>query len=177
MKRVYGACEKMLEIEPRANKGEVLAAALLHDIGRSKGSEADHARFSYEIAQDFMAEYREMLKNNNIDLEKVLLMVKYHTVAHICPDPKIAESLEFNLFTDGDKIDMFGPSGALRVPIATAYKGEPTVYWAIKRIEEMSKDEKFSFQSEAGKKIGQKYKDFLKKFVEDLKSQRSEFEN
>jgi len=41
----------------------------------------------------------------------------------------------------------------------------------------MSKDEKFSFQSEAGKKIGQKYKDFLKKFVEDLKSQRSEFEN
>jgi HD superfamily phosphodiesterase len=177
MQRVYGACVKMLALEPNANKGEVLISALLHDIGRSKGGEKVHAAFSYEIAKGLIEPYKDDFVENDIDLEKVLLMVKYHTVAHICPDQNIADSIEFNIFTDADKIDMFGPCGALRVPIATAYHGVPTVYWAIKRLEDESSSDKFQFQSEVGKKIGQKHKDYLKKYIEDIKAQRAEFES
>jgi len=176
MKRVYGACEKMLALEPSANRGEVLVAALLHDTGRSRGVEADHALHSYEIGQEILPDLTEEFIKNNIDLEKVLLMVKYHTIAHVCPDKMIADSLEFNIFTDGDKIDMFGPIGVVRVAVGYAYNHNQAFDKTIGRLVQSARDDNFQFQSEAGKKIGQKYKDFLKKFVKDIEDQRQEFE-
>lgn len=177
MKRVYGACLKMLELEPSANRGEVLIAALFHDTGRSKGgNDAVHAEDSYEIAKEVLPNYAQELKENNIDLEKVILMVKYHTIAHMCPDPKIAESLEFNIFTDGDKIDMFGPMGIMRVTVGRSYHDKETLYWLLDRLEKMGQPDAFQFQSKAGKTIGQKQKDYFKSFISSIRSQREEFE-
>jgi len=177
MKRVYNACVKMLELEPSANRGEVLIAALFHDTGRSKGSDdSTHAEDSYEIAKEVLPTYVEDLKANNIDLEKVTLMVKYHTIAHMCPDKKIGESLEFNIFTDGDKIDMFGPMGIIRVVVGRAYYNKEVLYWSLERMEKMAKPDEFQFQSEVGRTIGQKQKDYYKIFMDDLKAQREEFE-
>ncbi len=175
MRRVYGACLRMLEVDQAANRGEVLMAALLHDTGRSKADQS-HAEFSYEISQELLKPYAAEFASNNLDLEKVLLMVRYHTVAHMCPDQKIASSVEFNIFTDADKMDMFGASGVLRVPIAVAYHGKPTVYWAADRIKLMSQPSEFQFQSEAGKIVGKKYKDFLATFSDALEAQRADFE-
>lgn len=176
MKRVYGACEKMLALEPGANRGEVLVAALFHDTGRSRGVEADHALHSYEIGQEILPGFSEEFVKNNIDLKKALLMVKYHTIAHICPDKNIADSIEFNIFTDGDKIDMFGTIGVVRVAVGYGYNHKQAFDKTIDRLIKSARDDNFQFQSEAGKKIGQKYKDFLKKFIQDIESQRQEFE-
>jgi HD superfamily phosphodiesterase len=170
MKRVYNACLKMLELEPTANRGEILIAALFHDTGRSNGED------SYEIAKEVLPAYAEDLKANNIDLEKVTLMVKYHTIAHMCPDPKIAKSLEFNIFTDGDKIDAFGPIGILRISIGHAYQSKAAQEWLLARIEKMAQPNEFQLQSKAGQIVGQKQKDYLKIFMDTIKAQREEFE-
>lgn len=177
MKRVYGACEKMLALEPKANRGEVLISALLHDVGHSKGGEIEtHAEASFEIGRNILSSYTDDFEANDIDLEKVLLMVKYHTIAHICPDKNIAGTLEFSIFTDGDKIDMFGPAGVLRLTTGSAHIRKQSVYWVIDRLETMSKESNFVFQSEAGRTVGQKYKDYLGKYILELKAQRQEFE-
>jgi HD superfamily phosphodiesterase len=177
MKRVYNACLKMLELEPTANRGEILIAALFHDTGRSNGgADAVHAEDSYEIAKEVLPAYAEDLKANNIDLEKVTLMVKYHTIAHMCPDPKIAKSLEFNIFTDGDKIDAFGPIGILRISIGHAYQSKAAQEWLLARIEKMAQPNEFQLQSKAGQIVGQKQKDYLKIFMDTIKAQREEFE-
>jgi 5'-deoxynucleotidase YfbR-like HD superfamily hydrolase len=179
VKRVYGACVKMLEIELKANRGEVLIAALLHDVGRStKGDVKVHAESSYEIGKCILKSYQNDFEANNMDLEKVLLMVKYHSIAHICPDKEIADSLEFNIFTDADKIDMFGPLGILRISVGIAYLNseDSSVDQSVNMLELMSKDDKFTFQSKAGKIVGQKYKDYLKKYISDIKSERQELE-
>ena len=176
MRRVYGAAKKILEHEPKANRGEVLISAILHDIGRSMGGEQNHAENSYKIAQDLLAPFKDDFENLKIDLEKVLLIIRYHSIAHICEDKKVAGTLEFNIMTDADKIDMFGPSGVLRVPTAVAYARRGVVYWAIDRLLEESDPEKFYFQSEGGKIVGQKYKDYLRKYVDDFNAQRAEFE-
>lgn len=177
VKRVYNACLKMLELEPSANRGEVLIAALFHDTGRSRGGDDSvHAEDSYEIAKEVLPAYTEDLNANNIDLEKVTLMVKYHTVAHMCLDPKIAESLEFNIFTDGDKIDMFGPMGIMRVAVGRAYYNKEVLYWLLERMEKMAKPDEFQLQSKAGQIIGQKQKDYCKIFVDAIRAQREEFE-
>ncbi len=177
MKRVYGACVEILEHEPAANKGEILIGAILHDIGRSKSGSKPHAEFSYELAEPLMVQFESDFKELGMDLEKVLLMVRYHSVAHICPEAKIAEALEFNILTDADKIDMFGASGVLRQPIAQARIQEKVVYWAIDRFVAESDPNQFEFRSEGGRKIGQKYKDYLKKFVDDINLQRQKFES
>jgi len=176
MRRVYGAAKKMLEIEPKANRGEVLLAAILHDIGRANDRQASHAEISYNLAKEFLPEYQTEFLANNIDLEKVLKMVRYHSIAHICPDKAIAESLEFNILTDADKVDMFGALGMVRVPIAEAYKQPQVVYHTYEHLAKMTDPNNFQFRSEAGRKIGQKYKDYSEKFVKDLEAQQQEFE-
>lgn len=178
MKRVYGACLKMLKIEPSANRGEVLMAALLHDTGRSRGNTDEvHAEDSYLIAKEILPVLASDFNKNNIDLEKVLLMVRYHTVSHLCPDVKIAASLEFNIFTDGDKIDMFGPMGILRVAVGRAYNSYEAMSPLLTRLEKMAQTNEFKLQSKAGQIIGQKQKDYYKSFMDALNDQRKEFES
>lgn len=176
MLRVYGAAKKILEHEPKANRGEVLIAAILHDMGRSIGGEETHAENSYELAKKLLGQYKNDFLKLGLDLEKTLLIIRFHSIAHICREPLVAGTLEYNIMTDADKIDMFGPSGILRVPIAVAYVESEAVYWSVERLLEESKPDKFYFQSEGGKIVGQKYKDYLKKFVDDFNAQREEFE-
>jgi len=170
MQRVYGAAWEILEHEPLANRAEVLIAAILHDSGRCKDIEP-HAEESFKIAKALLEPYRKDFESLNIDLEKTLLIIKYHTVAHICPDERIAKAVEFNIMTDADKIEMFGASGILRSPIAQAYKMKPVVQWSIDRINALSEDDQFVFQSRGGKILGQKYKDYMKSFIKELDDQ------
>lgn len=175
MTRVYGACCKMLALEPSANRGEVLIAALLHDIGRQNIKEP-HAEESYIFSEQVLASFVSDFEDLKIDLEKVRLMVKYHSVAHICPDYEISDSIEFNIFTDADKMDMFGAWGILRISLTFASKGRPALYATIAELKKMANPDRFQFQSKPGQIVGQKYKAELKHFIDSLEAQSKDFE-
>lgn len=175
MTRVYGACCKMLVLEPSANRGEILIAALLHDIGRQNIKEP-HAEESYIFSEQVLAPFVSDFEDLKIGLEKVRLMVKYHSVAHVCPDYAISDSLEFNIFTDADKMDMFGAWGILRISMTYLKEGSPDLYRSINKIKALADPNRFQFQSKPGQIVGQKYKAELKLFLDDLEAQSKDFE-
>lgn len=169
--RVYGACEKILELEPRANRYEVLIAALLHDVGRSPKMEKPHAELSYEFSSDYLKKFQDILAANHLNYQKILGIIKNHTIAHLCKE-EVCQTLEFKITTDADKIDMFGPCGVVRVMASGG-----GLYKNLNQLRKQALPNEFLLQSEGGRQLGKKYKDYLAQFIADFDAQNDFFNN
>ena len=166
--RVVKNCEKILEHQAKVNKAEIFVAAYLHDIGRFKDEDGEHAEWSYLESKKLLAQYEKDFKDD-IDFTKVLSIIRYHSLkVENVPDKNIANSMEFLILTDADKIDSFGPVGILRAPLDPRFK---TIDDQIKHIKEKAPVGEYPLYTDGGKAIGLKQKEYLDKFVNDFKEQ------
>ena len=78
------------------------------------------------------------------------------------PDKNVGSSLEFLILTDADKIDSFGPVGIVRAPCDPRFK---TIKDQLDHIKDKKDPEKYVLETEGGKKLGQKQKDYLNEFL------------
>lgn len=147
---------------------ELEITALLHDIGRYKNEEDNHAECSYKLAVPILEKYKNK-KSFNVDNEKILNIVRNHSypTANKCTDKGIFKIAEFKILTDADKIDSFGPIGILRAPLDKY----DTLEKQIKHIKDKASYKQYKLRTIASKKIGKKYKKYLADFLKEYKRQ------
>ncbi len=150
--------------EEEVNIYEIEITALLHDIGRYKDDEGDHAEWSYELAKPILEKYKEKL--SGINIERILKIIRNHSFSkeEDCIDRDIFDKVEFQIITDADKIDSFGPIGILRASLDERFS---SIEKQLKHIEEKADPEKYEIKTREGRKIGMKYKKYLKDFLEE----------
>lgn len=158
----------------KVNLEEIEITALLHDIGRYKDEEGEHAEWSYKLAQPILEKFKNKLSNINTD--KILNLIRNHTFykKEQCYDKEIFDDIEFRILTDADKIDSFGPIGILRAPLDPRFK---TIEDQIQHINDKANPEKFPLRSEAGQEVGNRYKQYLGDFFDQYISQADASKN
>lgn len=97
---------KYLAKKEHANVDVCLAAAWLHDIGRSK-SEKDHDKSSSKMAESYL----KKLQLPEDFIEKVAYCIRVH---HNLQAVKNSDVLEAKILYDADKLQVTGPFGFLR---------------------------------------------------------------
>lgn len=168
--RVINICKKILIYEKDADANITLGTAILHDIGRYKDSEGDHAYWSAEEARKILEEK----KINTEDINKIVEIIKYHNSYGSELPKEIQGSLEYKILVDADRIDSFGPLGIIRAPLDKRY--QKSYEEQIKHITQKADPNNYKLQTNGGMKIGKKYKDFLNNFLTEYNFQKDEFE-
>ncbi len=118
--RVLYVALDIADAEPDADKDMVIAAALLHDIGRKEQFENPalcHAQIGAEKAYRF-------LTANGFD-KAFAEAVKYCIVTHRFRSDNPPQSLEAKILFDADKIDATGTLGIARTLVYNGKEGEP----------------------------------------------------
>lgn len=106
--------------EPAADKDIVIAAALLHDIGRQEQFDNPalcHAQVGAEKAYRF-------LKDNGFE-EVFAQAVRHCIVTHRFRSDNPPQSIEAKILFDADKIDATGTLGIARTLVYNGKEGEP----------------------------------------------------
>jgi len=151
----------------KVNLNELEITVLLHDIGRYKDEEGNHAEWSYELALPILEKYK---RSTEVNTERILKIIRNHSYSkeEDCLDRDIFKSIEYKIITDADKIDSFGPIGILRAPLDERFN---TIRKQIDHIKDKADPEKFELKTKEGKKIGGKYKKYLIRFLDEYKKQ------
>ncbi len=135
--RVRNWMLKIAIAERYPNMDIVEAAALLHDIGRSRG-DGDHGEIGAQLAQEFL------LKNNlfaSAEVQEIVDAVKFHN-----KNRKVGGKL-LDMLRDADILDLLGATGILRETMADHHLPM------------------FNFQSVKGETWGMSARDFDKRIV------------
>ncbi|MHA1491969.1 MAG: HD domain-containing protein [Promethearchaeota archaeon] len=154
--------------EEEINVYEVEITALLHDVGRFKDKEGEHAEWSYELAGKILNDYRDKL--SGINIEKILRIIRNHSFykKEDFIDEEMYEDIEFQIITDADKIDSFGPIGLLRAPLDERYN---SIEKQLKHIKDKADPTKYILRTHEGRQIGKSYKKYLKEFLDRYRDQ------
>jgi len=118
--RVLYTALDIAETEPKADKDIVIAASLLHDIGRKEQFENPtlcHAQVGAEKACAFLLE-------NGFD-RPFAEAVRHCIVTHRFRSDNPPQSLEAKILFDADKIDATGTLGIARTLVYNGKEGEP----------------------------------------------------
>lgn len=154
------------------NKEEIEIAVLLHDIGRYMDKEGEHAEWSYKFAEPIIEKYKTEL-SKIIDTERVLKIIRNHSFykkdKEDFIDKEMYEDIEFQIVTDADKIDSFGPIGILRAPLDERFN---SIEKQLDHIKKKTDPEKFEIRTNEGKSIGVYYKEYLCKFLQEYEKQK-----
>lgn len=161
--RVHKIALRVALATPDVNIEEVEITSLLHDIGRTQESGLTpwHAEESYKMAVSILEPYK-----NRVDTQKILNIVRYH--AQHNPSHPIRKCIEFKILQDADLIDAFGPVGIMR---DIFFPGHNSIREQLDYLKEKASDRNYLLQTEEGKRIGQRYKEYLKKFLENYNKQ------
>lgn len=119
-KRVFYLALRIAEAEPKADRDVVMAAALLHDIGRKnaeKNPEISHAQLGGDMAYAFLRELGWPRGKAGHVRECI------HT--HSRKGGRAPQSLEAKILFDADKLDLSGAVGVARVILFGGQIAEP----------------------------------------------------
>lgn len=118
--RVLYLALDIAEAEPSADTDVLIAACLLHDIGRPEQNadpSLDHAQVGAEKAYAFL----QALDFPEDFAGRVRACIRSHRFRVACPP----ESLEAKILFDADKLDVCGASGIARTLLYTGRIGAP----------------------------------------------------
>lgn len=118
--RVLGYAMTIAESEPTVDRDLLIAACLLHDIGRSaqfRDPTLDHAAVGADMARDWLASHGYSVEF----AEKVRTAIRSHRYR----TGGRAESIEAQILFDADKLEACGMMGLFRTISYKAHVDEP----------------------------------------------------
>ena len=140
------------------------AAALLHDIGRTKEKELNisHSVLSGDMCRDLLAD----LGYTPDEVEQVVMAIRTHRYT----EGLEPTSLEGMILSDADKLDAMGAIGIYRA-IAQAVVTERGIYGFLKHADEKLLNLHTIMYSDEAKRMAQGRHDLLATFVEHLREE------
>ncbi|MDE7161688.1 MAG: HD domain-containing protein [Anaeroplasmataceae bacterium] len=165
IKRVYGWAKRIMEGVENCNEEIVLTAAIFHDCGYTNGAKSSHAKLGanlfldYAQAHEFEPEftntiYSMILKHSNKDLIK-----------------EKDTPIEMVVLLEADLIDEEGALGVVFDLLAEGYKVPDSYHSVFNEIMMHSAhilDQNYMVTPVA-KRIWEEKKEFIRKFITDLK--------
>ncbi len=133
----------------------------MHDIGRYKDEDGDHAYWSAELAPKFIDECKLDISKKSID--KITKIIKYHGTQDEKLPAELIDCLELKILVDADRIDSFGALGIIRAPLDERY--QKSYKEQINHIQQKADPKNYRLRTNGGLKVGKRYKDFLHNFL------------
>jgi uncharacterized protein len=158
--RVYNNAILIAEMEPHCNRLFISLAALLHDVDDHK---LFHTENNYN-ARVFMTEH-QMDSNAVEQICAIINGVSFSENRDIKPD-----TIEGKIVQDADRLDAIGAIGIART---FAYGGAHgrSIMDSLKHFDEKLLLLKNEMNTEEGKRIAEKRHDYIKTFLEEIRSE------
>ena len=162
-KRVY-ALARAIASESGANLRIIGAAALLHDIGRSKENETgvSHAILSGEMSREIL----QKTGYTETEVEQIVEAIRTHRFSeHLTPS-----SLEGKILSDADKLDAIGAIGIFRCIAESAVENKDVEGFLNHAEEKLLKLHAMMYTNKARAMAEQRHA-FLTDFVRRLRQE------
>lgn len=164
IKRVLGWVERLLPGVENINEEVVKIAAIFHDCGYGL-SKDEHAHYGAKIFKEYA-----LLNNFDNDLiEKVYYLIDNHSHKKLLFDPNT--SIEMIVLLEADLLDEEGALGVVFDLLAEGTKKPDSYYTVFNEIMSHSAHilEQDFMVTKLAKKYWEEKKEFIRKFIEDLK--------
>ncbi len=162
-KRVLAICVE-LGTELGANLRVLRAAAILHDIGRSREAETgiSHAILSGEMSRDVLAQQ----EYSQDEIQHVVDVIRTHRFS----EGLEPTSIEGKILSDADNLDAIGAVGVYRSIAYTTHEGQGLQEFLEHADEKLLKLRDLMY-TEPAKRLAAERHEFLESFVERLRQE------